>query len=224
MKRSLNMLTAFLLVVILSGCGGPSSEKVGEVQETYSQLVSRHNEAVEVYSEIEDDSFSKELDNMAESIDEIGQQDVKEMTNDEIDAMIEKLQTNITEYDTMLASMEEAKNNQKEEETKTNSVSVTLKNNSGVELYEIYLYQASKEEKGENYAAGIGKLEEYETLNILNLPMTEEDTLFHLEAQDEDGNVIETADIDFSEWIGKSVTVRMDYSFDTMEGWIEFED
>lgn len=222
MKKNMRLLTACLLVVFLTGCGGPSREKIEEVQNIYAQLVNKHNEVIEVYANIEDDSFSKELDQMAENINSIGQQDMKSLTNEEIEEIADELQQNITMYNDILSSIEKIVD-EKEEVKELLSVPVTIQNNTGIKLYQIYLYQAGQEDKGDNLAADIEYLDGYQTLNILNIYMEETETLWYLEAMDEEGNTIEAAEVDFSGMTGKDVTIRMNFSFDTMEGWLELE-
>lgn len=206
-------------MIFMTACGGPSKAKVEEVQGVYAQLVDRHNEVVALYANMEHDELSQQLDEMAENLKSIGQQDTKEMSNEELDEIIADLNENIAKYDEILASIEEIE----EEDKKIQAIPVTLKNNTGVSFYQLYLYKASETDKGENLVEDMGYLEGNQTCNILNLYMTEEEMLWHLEALDEEGNVIESADIDFTGYGEDGVTVLMEYSFDSMEGWLELE-
>lgn len=221
MKKKVQVLLIGLAVISAAGCGGPSKEKVEEVQSVYAELVSRHNEVVEEYADSEDTSLSTQLDEMAEKINDIGQQDTKDMTNDELDGIIADLKENIAVYDDILVSIEKIREEEKKEEMY--AVPITIKNNTGVKLFQLYLHKASEEDKGDNLAEDIGYLDGYQTLNILNLYMTEDDMLWHLEAIDEEGNVIESADVDLTGYGDDGVTVSMEYSFDTMEGWVNLE-
>lgn len=222
MKKSMRILTVCLVMAVLTGCGGPSKEKIEEVQNIYAQLVSRHNEVIEIYSNIEDDSFSAELDKMAVNINSIGQQDMKGLTNEEIEEIAAELQQNIAMYDDIISSIEKIMEENGEKEDLL-AVPVTIQNNTGIKLYQVYLYRAGQEDKGENLVADIEYLDGYQTLNILNIYMEEADTLWYLETMDEEGNMIESAEVDFTGWAGKDVTIRMNFSFDTMEGWLEVE-
>lgn len=206
-------------MIFMTACGGPSKAKVEEVQGVYAQLVDRHNEVVALYANMEHDELSQQLDEMAENLKSIGQQDTKEMSNEELDEIIADLNENIAKYDEILASIEEIE----EEDKKIQAIPVTLKNNTGVSFYQLYLYKASETDKGENLVEDMGYLEGNQTCNILNLYMAEEEMLWHLEALDEEGNVIESADIDFTGYGEDGVTVLMEYSFDSMEGWLELE-
>lgn len=222
MKKSIRLLLIFLVMALLTGCGSPSKEKIQEVQGIYAQLVSRHNEVIELYAGIEDDSFSDKLDEMAENINSIGQQDMKSLTNEEIEQIAEELQQNISIYDEILSSIEEIEGG-KETAAEQLAVPVTIQNNTGLELYQIYLYKAGETDKGDNLVADIEYLDGYQTLNILNIYMEEGETLWYLEAMDEEGNAIESSEVDFSGWQGGDITIRMNFNFDSMEGWLELE-
>lgn len=219
-KKSALLLVVGVTVALMTACGGPSKEKVKEVQEVYAQLVNRHNEVVEAYAGMSDETLGRQLDEMAENLNTIGQQDTKNMTDEELDKIIADLNENIVMYDDIYASMEEMK---QQEEEEILAIPVTLVNHTGLELYQMYLYKASETDKGDNLVEDMEYLDGNATFNILNLYMTEEEMLWHLEAMDEKGNVIESADIDFTGYGEDGVTVHMKFSFDTMEGWVELE-
>lgn len=221
MKKKLGLLLLLMSAVLMTACGGPSKAKIEEVQGVYAQLVSRHNETVEAYADTEDGSFSTELDEMAERLKAIGKQDAKNMSAEELDAVMTELENYLVRYDEIMASIEELKTEKPAENMI--AVPVTFKNNTGVELFELYLYKASDENKGDNLVEDIGFLDGYQTRNIVNLYMAEDERLWKLEAIDEEGNVIESAEIDFTGFGEAGVTIHMEYSFDSMEGWIELE-
>lgn len=218
-KNKGKVILICLAVMAASACGNPSGEKFAKVQGIYADLVNLHNEAVEEYAELEDDSFGAELDAMAEKIDEIGQRDTQGMTNAELDAVVDEMNNYKEKYDEMLVSMREMKAGETEKEVL--EVPVTIENNTGVSIYGLYLYKASEEDKGENLIKDMEYMDGFQTLNILNLYMTEEEMLWHLEAVEDSGKVIESVDIDFTGKTEKGVTIVMKFSFDSMEGWVE---
>ncbi len=221
MKKKMRMICLLAAVMLLAACGGPSKAKIEEVQAVYASLVNSHNEVIEAYANLEDDSFSKELDEMAETLKSIGMQDAQNMTEEELDAVIVQLQENVTRYEEIQASIEELKENTGGEELC--AVPVTIRNNTGVKLFRIYLYPVSDSDKGENLVEDIEYLDAYQTRNIHNLYMPEDRRLWRLEAYDEDGNTIEDAAIDFTNYGDEGVTINMEYSFSEMAGWIELE-
>ena len=222
MKKKVQVLLIGLAVMAVAGCGGPTKEKIEEVQSVYAELVNRHNEVVEEYADFEDTSLSIELDKMAEKINNMGQQDTKDMTDAELDGIIADLREDIAVYDDILTSIEKIK--EEEEKEEMHAIPVTIKNNTGVKLFQLYLYKAAEKDKGDNLAEDIGYLDGYQTLNILNLYMMEDEMLWNLEAKDEEGNIIESAEVDFAGYNENGVTVSMEYSFDSMEGWLELEE
>ncbi len=210
-----------LLCLAGTGCGGPSGEQIAAVQGTYADLISLHNEVVEAYADLEDDAFSQELDAMAGKIDSMGQQDAREMTVEELDAVAGEMAVYKETYEEMLAAIREMKDEAQGE--KIYEVPVAIENNTGVLIHNLYLYKAGDTDKGKNLVEDDGCLEGFQTLNILNLYMTEEEMLWHLEAAEESGKVIESVDIDFTDKVEKGVTIVMKFSFDSMEGWVEFK-
>lgn len=221
MKKKIRLVSVLVVSICLIGCGGPSKEKIKEVQEVYARLLECHNETIEVYADIEDDSFSKELNEMAQRLKSIGEQDAQLMTEEELDAAIAGLKENIVRYEEIRASMEELKETAVVEELC--AVPVSIRNNTGVELFRIYLYEASADDKGENLVEDIEYLDAYQIRNIHNLFMDEDKRIWRLEAYDEEGNTIEDAEVDFTPYGEEGVTINLEYSFGEMEGWIEME-
>lgn len=219
MKKRVYILVTCLLMINMAACGNPSKEKIEEVQNVYAQLVSLHNDVVDQYAQLDNEELSEQLDAMAENIKSIGYQDAKDMTNKELDQVIADLNENIATYDDILASIEEIKSKDKG----IIAIPVTLRNNTAVTLYELYLHKASETDKGENLLEDMEYLEGGDTCNILNLYMKEDEMLWQLEALDEDGNIIESVEIDFTGYGEDGVTVLMEFSFDSMEGWVELE-
>ena len=220
MENKGKVLLMCLLVAVLPACGTPSGERIAEIQGMYADLVNLHNEVVEVYASLEDDSYQEELDAMAERIDSIGQQDAQEMTSEELNAVVGEMSTYEETYNEMMASMNEMKEGEKEK--KIYEVPVTIENNTGVVIHNLYLYKDSDPDKGENLVGDAGFLDGFQTLNILNLFMEEDEMLWHLEATEESEKVVASVDIDFT---GKTdgTTIVIKFSFDSMEGWVEFE-
>lgn len=224
MKKKIYICFMAIALLLTAACGGTPKEKIKQVQDAYAVSVSLHNEMVEAYADVEDDSLGAELDEMAERLKSIGKQDAQGMTAEELEAIIIELEEKNVRYGEMKAFLEELEEmEQKEEEKPMYAVPVTIANNTGVELFELYLYKVSDEDKGDNLVEDIGYLEGYQTRSILNLYMGEDERVWYLEAKDEEGHVIEAVEVDFTGYEEKGVTINMKYSFDAMEGWIEME-
>ncbi len=210
-----------LMATMLAACGGASGEEIARAQTMYADLVEQHNEVVEAYAGVEDDSLGKELEEMGGKIESMGQQDIQGMDEGQLDALVEQMNGYAKEYEKMMASLEEIK--EQEGQPEIYAVPVSLKNSTCVDMHEVYLYEASSTDKGENLVKDMGHLDGLGTLNILNVFVTKGKELWHLEAMDDEGNVIEAADFEFKEDYKDGITVNMEYSFDSMEGWIKLE-
>lgn len=214
MKYIKRFMVIGLAVMGLIGCGGAPKEKIEEAQSVYAQLVTRHNEVIEAYAGVEDDSYSKTLNEMSDKINAVGQKELKDFSEEEIDAIIEDLQSNLSIYDEIMTSVEASGKEQKERK----GIAVTIKNNTSVNLYELYLYQKEDESEKQNLVADMGYLGGYDTFNIVQFYLDEEDETVVLEALDESGNMIESGEIDMSDVGEDGITIKMEYSFETMEG------
>lgn len=221
MGKTGKILLVGLIATAFAACGKASGEDIARVQGMYADLVEQHNEAVEAYAAVEDDSLGGELEEMAEKLESIGQQDTQGMDGAELDALVKQMDDYAKEYEKILAALEDVR--KQEGEAGIYAVPVSLKNSTCVNLYEIYLYEASGTDKGENLVKDMENLDGLGMLNILNLFVDKEEELWHLEAMDEEGNVIESADIEFTEEYKNGVTINMEYSFDSMEGWVKLE-
>lgn len=217
--RKSKFIIMCLLMLFMTACGTPSKEKIKEVQSVYAEVVDLHNEVVAEYADLDDDTLSEELNTIAEGIKKIGGQDAMRMTDAELDDTIKELKQSIALYDGIQAKVKALKEGKEE----IYAIPVTLRNDTGIALYEMYLYKASETDKGDNLVEDMGFLEGNQTCSISNLYMTKDEMLWHLEALDEDGNMIESADIDLSGYDEDGVTVIMKFSFDDMEGWLEIE-
>ncbi|MDE7015348.1 MAG: hypothetical protein K2P19_11845 [Kineothrix sp.] len=221
MRKIGKILLVGLAATMFVACGKASGEEIARVQGMYADLVEQHNEVVEVYAGVEDDSLGKELEEMAKKIEDIGQQDIQDMDDAKLDDVVEQMNGYAKEYERMMAELEAVK--EQEGEPEVYAVPVSLKNSTGVGMYEIYLYEASSTDKGKNLVEDMENLDGLGTLNILNIFVTKGEELWHLEALDDGGTVIESADIEFTEEHKNGVTINMEYSFDSMEGWIKIE-
>lgn len=221
MEKTGKILLFGLIATVFAACGKASGEDIARVQGMYADLVEQHNETVEIYAAVEDDSLGGELEEMAKKVESIGQQDTQGMDEAELDALVKQMDDYAKEYEKILAALEEVR--EQEGEAGIYAVPVSIKNSTCVNLYEIYLYEASSTDKGENLVKDMENLDGLGTLNILNIFVDKEDELWHLEAMDEEGNVIESADIEFTEEYKNGVTINMEYSFDSMEGWVKLE-
>ena len=91
-------------------------------------------------------------------------------------------------------------------------------------FYEVYFYNT--EDEGSRTNLMMDDPETYDGLeiyNLVNLVMDKDETVWHLEMIDDEGNVIESEDVDLAPYDGAGVIIEMKYSFDTNEGWLELK-
>lgn len=220
MKKSFFVCLLIMVIMVLMACGDFSGEQVKEVQMLYAQVVDSHNAVVELYADFEDEILTKELDVMAEEIKYMGMQDTKKMTKEERILIWEQLKSYLVRYNEMKLYISElAVRQQEQKETKEFAITITFLNNTGIDLYQLYLYNVSSNDKGENFAEDIVCFASYETRNVLNFFMSKDDCCCIIEAFDEGGKQIIYSEIDFSN-CQEEVTIDMNYNFDDMEGWI----
>ena len=109
MRKIGKILLVGLVVTMLAACGKASGEEIARVQGMYADLVEQHNEVVEVYAGVEDDSLGKELEEMAKKIEDIGLQDTQGMDDAKLDDVVEQMNGYAKEYERMMAELEAVK-------------------------------------------------------------------------------------------------------------------
>lgn len=142
MKRNcLMLIIAVITAMTLCACG-PSDEKIIEAQNKYRELIEIHNDVVAAHSAIKDASLDDELLALEESIPLMEEYNLNDMTDDEINVLIDSMNNVINSYTTYLTTIGEIK--QKEDATVLTPVYVTLANKS-----DITFTRLSLEEKGD---------------------------------------------------------------------------
>ena len=99
------VMTAFAL--LLTACGGPSAEKIAQAQDTYSNLVSIHNRVVSAHRQIEDDSLDEKLVALGEKITQVNTYNLNDMNDEEIDMLIDTMDSNIDTYEEYLTAIKD---------------------------------------------------------------------------------------------------------------------
>ena len=127
-----------LSCLMLLGCGGPSEEKIAQAQETYAQLAKIHNEVVEAHKEIKDASLDKGLQALAEKVDKVDDFALNEMKDEDIDFLIETMNTIKQSYEEYLVKINEIKAS--EEAAVLIPIPLTLENNTEQTFSQIILY------------------------------------------------------------------------------------
>ena len=140
-KRLITALLAMLMAAALCACG-PSNQKIMEAQNKYRELISIHNEVVNAHAAIKDASLDDELLALEESIPLMEEYNLNDMTDDEINVLIDSMNNVIGSYTTYLTTIGEIK--QKEDAAMLTPLYLTIANKTNITFTRLSL-----EEKGE---------------------------------------------------------------------------
>jgi len=137
-KHVFMAFTAGMLCAVLTACQ-PSDEKIAEAKEKYAQLAGVHNQVVEAHGEVADDSLDDELIALRDKANEMENYNLAEMKDEEIDKLIETMDSLIADYEEYLTVLYNIKG--EEEAAVITSITLALTNHtefsfSGVVLYE----------------------------------------------------------------------------------------
>lgn len=132
-------LFGLFLCLMLTGCGGPSEEKIATAQDTYSQLVQIHNQVVEAHKGISDSSLDDQLVALSEKVAEIETVNLSEMDDEMIDSLIETINSYIASYEEHLQTIAQIK--EKEENAVITPVYFSLANATDQTFQKLFLYE-----------------------------------------------------------------------------------
>lgn len=214
MKKLRNLfLLSCLLCFLLSGCGGPSEEKIAQAQETYTHLIETHNQVVEAHKHISDNSLDDKLTALAQKIAKLEEFNLSEMKDPDIDTLIENMNSMITSYEEHLKTIETIKD--REEAAVIVPIPLTLKNESGQTFQKLFLFEKGDTSHKSDVLEGTAGFNSGQSLTGLVISRDVSDTPWILELENADGNrcEIELPVKDFSE-DGESMTITYDAETD----------
>lgn len=184
LKKFFSLLIICSLCVFATGCG-PSEEKVAQAQQKYAQLAQIHNQVVEAHKNVEDNSLDEALTELREKITEVESYNLAEMDDEEIDILIQIMDTLISSYERHLNTLTNIKG--EEEASVLVPIPVTLVNQTELSFTEIKLYESGDVGIHENLLSGIGEFAQGETLTGLTLHRDVDNTPWVLELMDGEG-------------------------------------
>lgn len=135
------ILCGLTLCFALTGCSGPSEEKITQAQETYTRLVETHNQVVEAHKHISDGSLDDKLLALAEKTGEIEEFNLSEMEDADIDVLIENMNSIIASYQEYLKTIEDIQG--KEDAAVLVSIPLTLLNDTDQTFQKLFLYEVN---------------------------------------------------------------------------------
>lgn len=220
--KKMKLFCGFAVLMAFMGCGKQNGELIDACKTEYAELVDEHNVVVSLYADSQVEEYEEQLEELNARIKEIGELDVGGMEGEELDALLAEMKDMMGKYEEVYQGI--SKEAGEEEDTEYCQVSVTLKNMTTVSFYEVYFYNT--EDEGSRTNLMMDDPETYDGLeiyNLVNLVMDKDETVWHLEMIDDEGNVIESEDVDLAPYDGAGVVIEMKYSFDTNEGWLELK-
>lgn len=143
MKRNLKALCflCITLCLFLIGCGGPSPEKITQAQDIYTQLTQIHNQVVEAHKGITDNSLDDKLIALADKVMQVESYNLNEMSDEEIDLLIETMNTIIVSYQEYLSAIETIK--AEEDAAVLTPISLTILNETEFTFSKLILHETN---------------------------------------------------------------------------------
>lgn len=188
-----------LSCLVLLGCGGPSEEKIAQAQETYAQLAKLHNEVVEAHKEIQDASLDKGLQALAEKVEKVDDFALNEMKDEDIDLLIDTMNTIMQSYEEYLVKIDEIKAS--EEAAVFISIPLTLVNNTEQTFSQIILHPQNNPSQKIDVLQGAFSFEPKQSLTglVVNKDVNATPWILELENMDGESYTLELSVKDFDE-------------------------
>lgn len=160
-KRIFYLVAVSVFCLLMTACG-PSEEKVAEAQQKYTDLIKKHNQVVEAHGNVSDGSYDEQLLSLREKITEVEAYNLNDMEDEEIDLLIQIMDTLITSYDEYEAALVQVK--EQEEAAVIVTIPVTIVNNTGKAISVLKLYEQGSEDSQVNVLENLTPLEAGQTL------------------------------------------------------------
>ena len=188
-----------LSCLMFSGCGGPSEEKIEQAQEAYAQLAEIHNEVVEAHKEIQDASLDKGLQALAEKVDKVDDFALNEMKDEDIDFLIDTMNTIKQSYEEYLVKIDEIKAS--EEAAVLIPISLTLVNSTEQTFSQIILHPQNSTSQKIDVLQGAFSFEPKQSLTglVVNKDVNATPWILELENLEGTSYTIELSVKDFDE-------------------------
>lgn len=187
--RRITLICSVLICLILTGCGGPSEEKIAQAQSTYTQLVETHNQVVEAHRQIADASFDDKLVALAEKTGKIKEFNLNEMKDEDIDLLIETMNSIISSYQECLQAINETKG--QEEAAVLTPILLTLYNSTDQTFQMLTLYEKGDSSVKSNVLEDTSGFGSGQSLTGLMIYRDVDNTPWILELENTDGTSFE---------------------------------
>lgn len=212
-KRILSLIVTILLCLSLAACGMPE-EKIALAQERYERLADIHNQAVEAHKNVEDNSLDEELAKLQGRASDMGTYNLAEMTEEEIDKLIQDMDSMIGEYESYLAQLTNIKG--EEEDAVLTPVVITLMNGTDISFSDLRLYEQGSSGLKVNVLEQLELFDPGQYLAGLTVLRDVDNTPWVLALSDENGTGYETV-LAVGEFEEEDVSLTLHYDAATGE-------
>ena len=137
-KRVLSLFIICALCISVTACG-PSEEKVMQAQQKYTELKEKHNQVVEAHNQVSDNTYDEQLLALREKITEVEAYNLNDMEDEEIDLLIQIMDSLIASYDEFHVALTQVK--EQEDAAIIVTIPVTVVNNTGKAISALKLYE-----------------------------------------------------------------------------------
>lgn len=168
--------------LLLWGCG-PSEEKVAMAQQKYSELTEIHNQVVDAHNQVSDNSLDESLTRLREKITVIEGYDLTEMKDEEIDMLIDTMDSLIESYHEFLEELNRIMEKETAEEIVT--IPVTVVNNTELTFSSLTLSQKDADHSRVNILDELSDLVPGQSLTGLMIYRNSHNTPWILTLSDE---------------------------------------
>lgn len=211
-KPTLLILCA-LLSILFTGCG-PSEEKITQAQELYAQLADLHNQVVDAHKGISDDSLDQDLIALSEKVEQIGQYDLNEFKDEQIDLLMESMHSIMDSYEGYLETISQIK--EKETAAVLTSIPVTLSNNTEFTFQTLQLYSLDDPSQNSNVLEDTSGFAPGQTITGLMIYRDVPSTPWNLVLESVDGTSY-ALELPVKEYNESGVTLTLTYDSETKE-------
>lgn len=160
-KRAVSLIMIGMLCVFTAACG-PSEEKVMQAQQKYIELKQKHNQVVEAHSIVNSNVYDEQLLALRAKIDEVEAYNLNDMEDEEIDLLIEIMDSLIASYDEFQVVLTEAKT--EEEASVIVTLPITVVNQTGKAISSLRLYEKDDVQESVNVLENLTPLENGQTI------------------------------------------------------------
>lgn len=208
MKKKLGICVLVMIVSMAMAACEPSQEKLTEAQTKYSALVEKHNTVVEEHKEIEDDSLDAALAKLEESVNQLKEYNLAELSNEEIDVLVEQMDALSLQYDEKQAEITKIKNH--EDTLILTDIELSVKNAFSKDFQSLYLYEKGSSDQGTDLLADLEGLKMGEVIDGLIIEEDVDQTPWILVVEDTETNSYEI-EIDMAAYEGDDIELALTY-------------